>query len=152
MHSNIYNYLLKYNTSRTYFNEFYYVSQRTLCNVRRNPSLFASQIVSFIIYGLFTVLGAVNALEPLIKERAIFIHENVSGYYRVSSFYLAKLIINLPLIHIIPSIIYRIITFFLTDLRQSIEIFFLFFITNLMAKIFGSSMCYFIAASTLTLG
>ncbi|CAF4479642.1 unnamed protein product [Rotaria sp. Silwood2] len=159
------NYLLKYDTSRTYFNEFYYVSKRKLCNVLRNPSLFASQIISFIIYGLFTglifnkldrtvetVLGAVNALEPLIKERAIFIHENVSGYYRVSSFYFAKLIIDLPLVHIIPSIIYTIITFFLTDLRQSIENFFLFFITNLMAKIFGSSMCYFIAASTSTFG
>ncbi|CAF3929771.1 unnamed protein product [Rotaria sordida] len=106
-------------------------------------------LVQFFFIISCQVLGAVIALEPLIKEQAIFIHENVSGYYRVSSFYLAKLIINLPLIHIIPSIIYRIITFFLTDLRQSIEIFFLFFITNLMAKIFGSSMCYFIAASTL---
>ncbi|CAF0933430.1 unnamed protein product [Rotaria sordida] len=175
------NSLLKYNTFRTYSHEFYYVAQRTLCNVLRNPSLFASQIISVIIYGLFTglifnklettveigaynrfgaiffiiscqVLGAVNALEPLIKERALFIHENVSGYYRISSFYLAKLIIDLPLVHIIPSIIYIIITFFLTGLRQSIENFIIFFITNLMAKIFGSSMCYFIAASTSTFG
>ncbi|CAF0761647.1 unnamed protein product [Rotaria sp. Silwood1] len=175
------NCLLKNDTNRTYSSEFYYVAKRTLCNVLRNPSLFASQIVSVIIYGLFTglifnkldttvetgvynrfgaiffiiscqVLGSVNALEPLIKERALFIHENVSGYYRISSFYFAKLIIDVPLVHIIPSIIYTIITFFLTGLRQSMENFFLFFITNLMAKIFGSSMCYFIAASTSTFG
>ncbi|CAF3342003.1 unnamed protein product [Rotaria sp. Silwood1] len=175
------NCLLKNDINRTYSSEFYYVAKRTLCNVLRNPSLFASQIVSVIIYGLFTglifnkldttvetgvynrfgaiffiiscqVLGSVNALEPLIKERALFIHENVSGYYRISSFYFAKLIIDVPLVHIIPSIIYTIITFFLTGLRQSMENFFLFFITNLMAKIFGSSMCYFIAASTSTFG
>jgi ATP-binding cassette, subfamily G (WHITE), member 2 len=97
--------LLKYDASPTYINEFYYVAQRTLCNVLRNPALVASQIISVIIYGLFTglifnklevtidpgvynrfgaiffiiscqVLGAMSALEPLIKERALFIHVN----------------------------------------------------------------------------
>ncbi|CAF3472844.1 unnamed protein product [Rotaria sp. Silwood1] len=115
------NCLLKNDTNRTYSSEFYYVAKRTLCNVLRNPSLFASQIVSVIIYGLFTglifnkldttvetgvynrfgaiffiiscqVLGSVNALEPLIKERALFIHENVSGYYRISSVALVMVI------------------------------------------------------------
>jgi hypothetical protein len=76
----------------------------------------------------------------------------VSGYYRVSSFFLAKLIIDLPLVHIVPSIIYSIITFFLTDLRRSVGQFFIFIITNLMAKIFGSAMCYFVAASTSAFG
>jgi hypothetical protein len=97
--------LLKYDSSPIYSNEFYYVAQRTFCNVLRNPSLVRSQLVSVIIYGLFTglifnklertidpgvynrfgaiffiiscqVLGAMSALEPLIKERALFIHVN----------------------------------------------------------------------------
>ena len=97
--------LLKYETCPTYTSEFYYVAQRTLCNVLRNPSLVTSQVISVIIYGLFTglifnklertidpgvynrfgaiffiiscqVLGAMSALEPLIKERALFIHVN----------------------------------------------------------------------------
>jgi len=55
-------------------------------------------------------------------------------------------------VHIIPSIIYSIITFFLTDLRRSIYQFFIFLLTNLMAKMFGSAMCYFVAASTSTFG
>jgi ATP-binding cassette subfamily G (WHITE) protein 2 len=80
------------------------------------------------------------------------LQENVSGYYRVSSFYLAKLIIDLPLVHIIPSIIYSLITFFLTDLRRSVNQFLIFLLTNLMAKIFGSAMCYLVAASTSTFG
>jgi hypothetical protein len=95
--------LLKYDSTPAYTSEFYYVAQRTFCNVLRNPSLVASQIISVIIYGLFTglifnklertvepgvynrfgaiffiiscqVLGAMSALEPLIKERALFIH------------------------------------------------------------------------------
>lgn len=199
-------YLLKYDIFRTYPREFFYIAQRTLCNVVRNPALLTSQIISVIIYGLFTglifnkleetvepgiynrfgaiffiiscqVLGATSALEPLINERALFIHvkfsiylyldnnsfklclyifllfqENVSGYYRVSSFFLAKLFIDLPLVHVIPSIIYTVITFFMTGLRRSFHHFFIFLITNLMAKIFGSAMCYFVAASTSTLG
>jgi ATP-binding cassette subfamily G (WHITE) protein 2 len=97
--------LLKYESTPTYTTEFYYVAQRTFCNVLRNPSLVASQIISVIIYGLFTglifnklektidpgifnrfgaiffiiscqVLGAMSALETLIKERALFIHVN----------------------------------------------------------------------------
>jgi hypothetical protein len=60
--------------------------------------------------------------------------------------------IDLPLVHIIPSIIYSILTFFLTGLRRSVDHFFIFLITNLMAKIFGSAMCYFVAASTSTFG
>lgn len=81
-----------------------------------------------------------------------FFKENLSGYYRVSSFFLAKLIIDLPLVHIIPSIIYSLLTFFLTDFRRSLNHFWIFFLTNLISKIFGSSMCYFVAASTSAFG
>jgi ATP-binding cassette subfamily G (WHITE) protein 2 len=121
MHSNICkiiknenknNYLLEYDISSTFISEFYYVTQRTLCNVLRNPALVASQIICVIIYGLFTglifnklertvdpgvynrfgaiffiiscqVLGSMTALEPLIKERALFIHVNVFVFCKI---------------------------------------------------------------------
>jgi ATP-binding cassette subfamily G (WHITE) protein 2 len=94
--------------SRSPVTEFVYVSQRTLRNVLRNPSLFLSQILVAIVLGLLVGLvfydmepttdpgvqnrlGAVffivitqifstlTAVEPLIKERVLFIH--VSIYY-----------------------------------------------------------------------
>ncbi len=100
------NYLLKIGKFPTCTSEFYYVPQPTLCNVLRNPALVASQIISVIIYGLFTgsifnnlettvdpgvynrfralffiiscqVFGAMNVLEPLTKERALFIHVKI---------------------------------------------------------------------------
>ena len=87
------------------FSEFYYLSQRTIRNVVRNPALFTSQVFGAIVYGLFTglifhrleqmvesgvynrfgeiiftiscqVLSSMSALETLIKERALFIHVN----------------------------------------------------------------------------
>jgi ATP-binding cassette subfamily G (WHITE) protein 2 len=89
--------------ARSFGTEIYYVSQRTLKNAIRNPILFLSQIIVSIILGLLVGLvfnsiqrttdpgvqnrlGAiffiivsqifctVTALEPLVKERALFIH------------------------------------------------------------------------------
>jgi ATP-binding cassette subfamily G (WHITE) protein 2 len=83
--------------------EIYYVSQRTIKNAIRNPALFVSQIVVAIILGLLVglvfynmentidpgiqnrlgaiffivinqIFSTVTALEPLLKERVLFIH------------------------------------------------------------------------------
>ncbi|CAF1548836.1 unnamed protein product [Adineta ricciae] len=181
MQDNQYNGLLKHHTLPKYRTELYYIAERTFCNALRHPGLVISQVISVIIYGLFTglifkqlertidpgvynrfgaiffivscqALSAMSALEPLIKERALFIHEHVSGYYRVSSFFLSKLMIDLPLVHLIPCLIYALITYTLTDLHRSTGRFWFFILTNLMAKIFGAAMCYFVAASTASFG
>ncbi|CAF4378634.1 unnamed protein product, partial [Adineta steineri] len=89
--------------------EIYYVSQRTLKNAIRNPALFLSQIVVAIILGLLIglvfhdmkktidpgvqnrlgaiffiiisqIFSTITALEPLLKERALFIHVNLYVY------------------------------------------------------------------------
>ena len=99
--------LLDYDLFPRFAREFSYITQRTFCDVLRNPALVASQMISVMIYGLFTglifnqletsldpgvynrfgaiffiiscqVLGAVSALEPLIKERVLFIHVSIS--------------------------------------------------------------------------
>jgi ATP-binding cassette subfamily G (WHITE) protein 2 len=83
--------------------EIYYVAQRTLKNSVRNPALFLSQTVVAIILGLLVglvfndmkttidpgvqnrlgaiffivvsqIFSTVTALEPLLKERILFIH------------------------------------------------------------------------------
>lgn len=89
--------------ARTLSVEIYYVAQRTLRNAVRNPSLFLSQIVVAIILGLLAglvfydmkrtvgsglenrlgaiffivvsqIFSTVTAIEPLIRERVLFIH------------------------------------------------------------------------------
>ncbi|CAF1078538.1 unnamed protein product [Rotaria sordida] len=44
-----------------------------------------------------------TALEPFIKERALFIHENVSGYYSMSTLFFAKLLCDLVPMRVVPS-------------------------------------------------
>ena len=101
-------------------------------------------VIFFIIIN--QIYSTATALEPLVQERALFIHvkifprekmiliilfylkENASGYYRVSTFFIAKLICDLLPMRLIPSIIYSIITYFMV--RFSIinrSIFYLFF-------------------------
>lgn len=90
-------------SAQSRWKEIYYVTQRTLKNSLRNPAIFLSQIAVALIIGLLiglvyynlekTIdpgvqnrLGAVfmmavsqifstlTALEPIIKERALFVH------------------------------------------------------------------------------
>ena len=89
--------------ARSFGAEIFYVSQRTLRNVIRSPELFLSQIIVAIVIGLLVglvfysiktttdpgiqdrlgaiffiivsqIFSTVTALEPFLKERALFIH------------------------------------------------------------------------------
>lgn len=89
--------------ARSFGTEIFYVSQRTLRNVIRSPELFLSQIIVAIVIGLLVglvfyniktttdpgiqdrlgaiffivvsqIFSTVTALEPFLKERALFIH------------------------------------------------------------------------------
>ncbi|CAF1339002.1 unnamed protein product [Rotaria sordida] len=165
--------------SRSLFTEIAYVSQRTLKNTIRNPELFLSQVLVAIILavlvglvfnnmektidpGVHDRLGAIffivvsqifstiTALEPLIKERALFIHENISGYYRTTTYFIAKLICDVLPMRVIPSIIFSLIGYFMTGLQRSVGQFFIFLLTIFMASIFGSAICFFISATIHT--
>ncbi len=88
---------------RSFRREFYHISKRTLINSFRNPALFMTQIFVTIMMGVLTglvffdmkktidvaipnrlgaiffivvsqVFSTVTALEPLLKERVLFIH------------------------------------------------------------------------------
>lgn len=90
---------------RSFLSDFFYVSQRTLRNALRNSALLTWQIAVAIILGILTgllyykiprttglgvqsrlggiffivvnqIFSTATALEPFIKERALFIHVN----------------------------------------------------------------------------
>jgi ATP-binding cassette subfamily G (WHITE) protein 2 len=90
-------------SDRSYLSDFLYVSQRTLRNALRNSALLAWQIAVAVILGLLTgllyykiplttglgvqnrlggiffivvnqIFSTATALEPFIKERALFMH------------------------------------------------------------------------------
>ncbi|CAM4802333.1 unnamed protein product [Rotaria magnacalcarata] len=162
--------------ARSIKSEFFYVSQRTLRTAIRNSALLTWQLVVAIILALLTgllyyrlpqtigsgvqnrlggiffvvvnqIFSTATALEPFIKERALFIHENVSGYYSMSTLFLVKLVCDLLPMRVIPSIIFSIICYMMMGLQNDIGKFFVFFVTIFMANVFGSATCFFVAAS-----
>ena len=73
--------------------------------------------------------------------------EYASGYYRVATFFIAKLICDVLPMRIIPSIIFSLIAYFMTGLQRTAGQFFTFLITIFMASVFGSALCFFISAA-----
>ncbi|CAF1110345.1 unnamed protein product [Adineta ricciae] len=161
--------------SRSAFLEFYYLSQRTFRNAIRNPLLNITQILIALILGLLTgllfynmkttiepgisnrigaifflathqILCTASALEPLIKERILFSHEITSGYYRVVTYFLAKLVCDLIPMRVIPTCVFAMIAYPLMGFQRSFNRFFTFFITIFLSSVFGSALCFLIAA------
>ncbi|CAF1666801.1 unnamed protein product [Adineta ricciae] len=161
---------------RSLLSDFFYVSQRTLRNAIRNYALLTWQIAVAIILGVLTgllyyqlprttdtgvqnrlgciffivvnqIFSTATALEPFIKERALFIHENVSGYYSITTLFFAKLVCDLLPMRVIPSVVFSLISYYMVGLQKTVAKFLVFLLTIFMANVFGSAICFFTAAS-----
>ncbi|XP_044080485.1 broad substrate specificity ATP-binding cassette transporter ABCG2 isoform X2 [Neovison vison] len=121
-----------------------WISKRSFKNLLGNPQASIAQIIVTIILGL--VIGAifydlkndptgiqnrsgvlfflttnqcfssVSAVELFVVEKKLFIHEYISGYYRVSSYFFGKLLSDLLPMRMLPSIIFTCIIYFLLDI------------------------------------
>jgi ATP-binding cassette subfamily G (WHITE) protein 2 len=76
----------------------------------------------------------------------------MSGYYRISTFFIAKLICDVLPMRVIPSIIFSLIAYFMTGLQRSAGQFFVFLSTIFMASVCGSAICFFISATIPVFG
>jgi ATP-binding cassette subfamily G (WHITE) protein 2 len=178
--------------------EIFYVSQRTLRNALRNPAMALAQVVVSIMIGFLVglvfydlkkttdpgvqnrlgaiffivvnqVFSTMTAIEPLLQERALFLHvtasyitkiidiffifqEYASGYYRIRTFFIAKLMCDLLPLRAIPSILFSIIAYFMTGLTRTGGQFFIFLITIFMASVFGAAVCFFLSTLVTTFG
>lgn len=168
-------------TSKSRFAEILYVSQRTLRNVYRNPTLVTMQTVVTVFFavlvgliylqientietGVANRMGAIffivtnqvmanlSAIELFLKERVLFIHENASGYYHVSTYFIAKLICDLIPLRIVPSILFSTIVYFMIGFQQTVEKFFIFYFAVFSTTICGAALCFLISASVEVFG
>ncbi|XP_027709187.1 ATP-binding cassette sub-family G member 2 isoform X2 [Vombatus ursinus] len=90
--------------------------------------------------------SSISAVELLVVEKKLFIHEYVSGYYRVSSYFFSKLLSDLLPMRMLPSIIFTCITYFMLGLKQEVGAFFIMMLTLMMVAYTASSMALAIAA------
>ncbi|XP_037385751.2 broad substrate specificity ATP-binding cassette transporter ABCG2 isoform X2 [Talpa occidentalis] len=160
--------------STSFFHQLKWISKRSFKNLLGNPQASIAQIIVTIILGL--VVGAifydlkndptgiqnragvlfylttnqcftsVSAVELFVVEKKLFIHEYISGYYRVSSYFFGKLLSDLLPMRMLPSIIFTCITYFLLGLKPEVEAFFIMMFSLMMVAYSSSSMSLAIAA------
>uniref|UniRef100_A0A4W3GU08 ATP-binding cassette, sub-family G (WHITE), member 2b n=1 Tax=Callorhinchus milii TaxID=7868 RepID=A0A4W3GU08_CALMI len=155
------------------------VGGRTMKNFLRNPQTSVVQVFMMIFFGILNgliffqipntmpealqnrigafffliinqVFGNLSAVELFIKEKVLFIHENSSGYYRTSAYFLSKILIDLIPNRIIPIFGLAAISYFMIGLKEDVTSFFLFILTISLTSLAAVSLAFFVSASANT--
>ncbi|XP_074179791.1 broad substrate specificity ATP-binding cassette transporter ABCG2 [Rhinolophus sinicus] len=162
---------LTYATS--FCHQLKWISKRSFKNLLGNPHASIAEIIVTIILGLIIsavfydlksdhtgiqnragvlyflidnqCFSSVSALELFVVEKKLFIHEYISGYYRVSSYFFGKLLSDLLPMRMLTTIIFTCITYFFLGLKPVVESFFIMLFTLLMVAYAASSMALAIA-------
>ncbi|NWR88189.1 ABCG2 protein, partial [Furnarius figulus] len=163
--------------ANSFFHQLKWVSRRTFKNLIGNPQASIAQvcvtallglIVGAIFFGLKEnsaglqnrvgamfflttnqCFSSISAIELFVVEKKIFIHEYISGYYRTSAYFIAKLMADLIPIRTMPSIIFTCIVYFMLGkygLKPTVEAFFTMMFTLMMVSYTATSMALAIAA------
>uniref|UniRef100_A0A3B3U1A1 ATP-binding cassette, sub-family G (WHITE), member 2c n=1 Tax=Poecilia latipinna TaxID=48699 RepID=A0A3B3U1A1_9TELE len=155
------------------------VCGRTVLNLLRNPQTSYAQLVLNIFFAILVgliyfqmpltlpeglqnrsgafffliinmVFGNLSAVELFINERAIFIHENSSGYYRTSVYFLSKIFADLIPNRIIPILVFSAIAYYMMALKTDFVAFLCFSLTLSLVSLAGVSLAFLVSASVST--
>ncbi|KAM3574054.1 hypothetical protein VYU27_003952, partial [Nannochloropsis oceanica] len=157
--------------------QFRIVSQRVFVAVIRNPATSVFQVLSFVasavLLGAFfqgrlnggptamqahigamfmvaymIIFSAITSLELFIEERALFVHEKTSGFYRTSAYFLAKIACEILPTRMIPTLFYALITAFMAGLRTDFYHLAMYWLTLTVTSITSTSLCLLVSCAT----
>ncbi|XP_029993350.1 broad substrate specificity ATP-binding cassette transporter ABCG2b [Sphaeramia orbicularis] len=111
------------------------------------PEALQNRSGAFFFLIINMVFGNLSAVELFINERAIFIHENSSGYYRTSVYFLSKIFADLIPNRIIPIFVFSAIAYYMMGLKPDFEAFLCFALTMSMVSLAGVSLAFLVSAS-----
>ncbi|KAL2098049.1 hypothetical protein ACEWY4_007256 [Coilia grayii] len=151
-----------------------WVLKRTFRNLMLNPqtsvaqlgvTIFLALIVGAIFFGvkddpsgvqnrfgaLFFIVtnqcfSALSAAELFITERKLFIHEYTSGYYRISVYFLSKILSDIITLRTIPAVVFTCVVYFMIGFKPTVGAFFVFMLTVTLVAYTASSMTMAISA------
>ncbi|XP_065544847.1 broad substrate specificity ATP-binding cassette transporter ABCG2 isoform X2 [Lathamus discolor] len=160
--------------ANSFLHQLKWVSKRTFKNLVGNPqasiaqlcvTAFLGLVIGAIFFGLKEdstglqnrvgamfflttnqCFSSISAIELFVVEKKIFIHEYISGYYRISAYFISKLMADLIPMRTIPSIIFSCIIYFMLGLKPTVEAFFTMLFTLMMVSYTATSMALAIAA------
>lgn len=160
--------------STSFCTQFRWVLHRTFRNLLLNPQTSIAQVMvtaflalivgalffnaSFDQTGIQNRFGALffvtvnqcfsslSSAELFITERKLFIHEYISGYYRVSVYFLSKVLADIISLRTIPAIVFTCIIYFMIGLKETADAVFLFMFTVALVAYTATSMSLAISA------
>ncbi|XP_043086162.1 broad substrate specificity ATP-binding cassette transporter ABCG2-like [Puntigrus tetrazona] len=160
--------------STSFCHQFNWVLKRTFRNLILNPQtsfvqigvmIFLALIVGVIFFGvkentsgiqnrmgaLFFIItnqcfSAMSSAELFITERKQFVHEYISGYYRVSVYFLCKLLSDILTLRTIPAIIISCVAYWMIGLKATAQAFFIFLFSVILVSYTATSMTLAISA------
>lgn len=163
---------ITYNTS--FLTQFRWVLHRTFWNLLLNPQTSVAQVMvtaflalivgalffdaSFDDKGMQNRFGALffvtvnqcfsslSSAELFITERKLFIHEYISGYYRVSVYFLSKVLADILSLRTIPAIVFTCIIYYMIGFKDTASAVFLFMFTVALVAYTATSMSLAISA------
>ncbi|XP_052356929.1 broad substrate specificity ATP-binding cassette transporter ABCG2b isoform X1 [Oncorhynchus keta] len=123
------------------------------------PEALQNRMGAFFFLIINMVFGNLSAVELFINERALFIHENSSGYYRTSVYFLSKIFADLIPNRIVPILIFSAIayymmgmnhtaiTYYMMGLKPAFTAFLLFTLTMSLVSLAAVSLAFLVSAS-----
>ncbi|RXN02277.1 ATP-binding cassette sub-family G member 2-like [Labeo rohita] len=160
--------------STSFCHQFHWVFKRTIKNLMLNPQTSVAQVGVMILLAL--VVGAIffgvkenssgiqnrmgalffissnqcfstmSSAELFIIERKLFVHEYISGYYRVSVYFLSKVLSDVLFLRTIPGIIFSCVIYWMIGLKATAEAFFIFLFSIVLVSYAATSMTLAISA------
>ncbi|XP_066534416.1 broad substrate specificity ATP-binding cassette transporter ABCG2d isoform X2 [Hoplias malabaricus] len=154
--------------------QFKWVLKRTFRNLMLNPQTSVAQVIVTIFLAL--IVGAIffkvqdnrsgiqnrfgalffittnqcfstlSAAELFITERKLFIHEYTSGYYRVSVYFLTKILSDIITLRTIPAILFTCVSYFMIGFKSTAAAFFIFMFTVTLVAYTATAMTMAISA------
>ncbi|XP_034394319.1 broad substrate specificity ATP-binding cassette transporter ABCG2b [Cyclopterus lumpus] len=111
------------------------------------PEALQNRSGAFFFLIINMVFGNLSAVELFINERAIFIHENSSGYYRTSVYFLSKIFADLIPNRIIPIFVFSATAYYMMGLKPAIGAFLCFALTMSLVSLAGVALAFLVSAS-----
>ncbi|KAF7667582.1 hypothetical protein LDENG_00055460 [Lucifuga dentata] len=95
--------------------------------------------------------STLSAAELFIAEKKLFLHEYISGYYRVSVYFLSKTLSDIS-IRTTTSLIISCIIYVMIGFKSTVEAFFIFTLTLALIAYTSAAMCMAISADKNAVG
>ncbi|XP_015354659.1 broad substrate specificity ATP-binding cassette transporter ABCG2-like [Marmota marmota marmota] len=91
--------------------------------------------------------SSMSAVKLFVVQKQLFLHEHISGYYRVSSYFLGNILSDLLARRFLPSFIFTFIVYFMVGSKPAVEAFFIMIFTLMMMAFSSISMSLAIGIS-----